>query len=115
MKKTLGILLSSILILTAASVLTGCDPVSKDQLADGFFVSFSENECTVTGIENKAEENVVIPETINGKPVIAAQYIFDEDGKNIISVTLPDSIEYIDEIDAMQICGSQQAMLSSMQ
>ncbi len=51
---------------------------------------------------------IELPETINGKPVIATWDIYGEDGKNIISVTLPDSIEYIDGIDAMQICGSQQ-------
>ncbi len=95
MKKLCSLLL---VILLVVSVLPGSAILTASALTDGDFTyEVSNNEVTITDFPETYSGSLIIPSTLGGLPVTKIGYHAFFACKDITSVTIPDTVTYIEE------------------
>ena len=95
MKKVMAVLLSMVLLLAAVPMSTVSAATTGTY--NGMEYKIEGGEVTLTGHTSALPKTLVIPDTIEGYPVTTIGYKAFEDADSLLSVTIPDSVTFLDD------------------
>lgn len=95
MKKVIAVLLGIVLLL--AAVPMGAVSAATTGTYNGMEYKIENGQVTLTGHTSALPKTLVIPDTIEGYPVTTIGYKAFEDADSLLSVTIPDSVTFLDD------------------
>ncbi len=78
------------------SIYSSCEWIIKDE-SNAFIFDIDEGEAFITGVQSWVEGDVTIPAEIDGYPVTHIAWNAFGGNESITSITIPDSVEYIED------------------